>query len=185
MSAPRLRHKCSGRHHTALHETFVSMAAVALSAASSGSTPTVHVAREPPVECSNVLLATARVWVVDRASVRHAVRALVDSGSETSLIAESLAQRLLRLPCTSAFVAIFSVGGIQTEFSRGRVATIVTARNEQFSLTVASLVLPVLSVYSGVVKSGSRSWSHVKDLELADPDFFARDSVELLLGASA
>lgn len=71
------------------------MATVALPAASSGSTPTVHVAREPLAECSTVLLATARVWVVDRAGARHAVRALVDPGSETSLIAESLAQRLV------------------------------------------------------------------------------------------
>lgn len=40
-------------------------------------------------------------------------------------------------------------------------------------------------MYSGVVQSGSRSWPHVGDLELADPDFFARDPVQLLLGAPA
>lgn len=183
-SSSKTCNKCAGRHHTSLHETFMSMATVALPAASSGSTPTVHVAREPLAECSTVLFATARVWVVVRAGAWHAVPALVDPGSETSLIAKSLAQRL-RLPRTPASVAIFGVGGIQTGFSRGRVAITVTARNGQFSLAVASLVLPALSVYSGVVQSGSRSWPHVGDLELADPDFFARDPVELLLGAPA
>lgn len=183
-SSAKTCNKCASRHHTSLHEAFSTVMTVALPAAASESTSTVHVAREPPAECSTVLLATARVLVVDRAGVRHAIRALVDPGSETSLIAESLTQRL-RLPRTPASVAIFGVGGVQTGFSRGRVAVTVAARNGQFSLAISPLVLPAFSVYSGVVEHKSRSWPHVKDLELADPDFFARDPVELLLGAHA
>lgn len=173
--------KCSGRHHTSLHEAFTPMA---FPSVASGSAPTVHVAKQPPAGCASVLLATARVLVTDRSGVRHSVRALVDPGSETSLIAESLAQRL-RLPRTPTSVAIFGVGGIQTGFSRGRVAVRLTARREDFALTVSALVLPRLSAYSGVGEEGFRSWSHVRGLDLADPDFANRDPAEMLLGAEA
>jgi len=44
-------------------------------------------------ECVSVLLATARVMASDQFGA-HPARALVDSGSETSLIIEPLAQRL-------------------------------------------------------------------------------------------
>jgi hypothetical protein len=50
---------------------------------------------------------------------------------------------------------------------------------------VSSLVMPRLSAYSGGTETGAVSWPHVEGLELADPDFFARDPVELLLGADA
>ncbi|KMQ86195.1 hypothetical protein RF55_14897 [Lasius niger] len=122
--------------------------------------------------------------VSDRSGVRHSVRALVDPGSETSLIAESLAQRL-RLPRTPTSVAIFGVGGVQTGFSRGRVALTLSARTGLFALSVSSLVLPRLSVYSGCADGDVRTWSHIDGLELADPEFSSRDPIELLLGADA
>ncbi|KMQ87329.1 hypothetical protein RF55_13415 [Lasius niger] len=173
--------KCSGRHHSSLHEAF---AAVALPAPGPSASPTVHVAKRPPAECTSFLLATARVLVVDRSGTRHAAHVLVDPGSETSLIAESLAQRL-RLPRTPTSVTIFGVGGVQAGFSRGQVAVDLSARTGSFSLTVSSLVMPHLLAYSSVTETGAISWPHVEGLELADPDFFARDPVELLLGTDA
>ncbi|KMQ84502.1 gag-pol polyprotein precursor, partial [Lasius niger] len=174
--------KCSGRHHTTLHEAFTTATVISLPAAGSSSSPTVHVAKRPPVECASVLLATARVLVMDRSGARHSVRALVDPGSETSLIAESLAQRL-RLPRTPTSVTIFGVGGVQAGFSRGRVALTISARSGQFALAVSSLVLPRLSVYSGRAEGEAGSWPHVQGLELADPEFLSQDPIELLLGA--
>ncbi|XP_029171118.1 uncharacterized protein LOC114940560 [Nylanderia fulva] len=171
---------CSGRHHTTLHDAF---AAVALPAtASSSSTTTVHVARRPPRECGPALLATARVFVADRVGTRHAVRALIDPGSETSLIAESLAQRL-RLPRTPSSVAIFGVGGIQTGVTHGRITATVSSRDGHFALAVLPLVFPRLTVYGGTSEGEARSWPHLDGLELADPEFHRRDAVELLLGA--
>ncbi|XP_071579066.1 uncharacterized protein [Temnothorax nylanderi] len=173
--------KCSGRHHTSLHDAF---SAVALPAPGTSSTPTVHVAKRLSAECAPVLLATARVLVMSCHGEYHPVRALVDPGSETSLISESLAQRL-RLPRTPTSVAIYGVGGLRTGCARGRVAVTFASRIGQYTLTVSSLVLPKLSVYSGAAESGGGSWPHVDGLSLADPEFRARDPVELLLGAEA
>ncbi|KMQ84743.1 hypothetical protein RF55_17211 [Lasius niger] len=174
--------KCSGRHHTSLHEVFPASTAVAIPVAGTSSTPTVHVAKRPAADFAAVLLATARVLVTDRVGVRHVVRALIDPGSEASLMAESLAQRL-RLPRTPTSVAVFGVGGVQTGSPRGRVSVKLSSRSEDFSITVSSLVLPRLTLYNGVMESGARSWPHVRDIELADPEFYTRDPVELLLGA--
>jgi len=63
------------------------------------------------------------------------------------------------------------------------VAVSVLSRSGDFSLAVSPLVLPRLSIYGGATDGGSRSWSHVTGLLLADPEFHRRDSVELLLGA--
>ena len=169
---------CSGKHHTTLHDAF---SAVTLPAPATTSA-TAHVAKSAAVECGPALLATARVLVADRAGARHAVRALIDPGSETSLIAESLAQRL-RLPRTPSSVAIFGVGGVQTGVSRGRIGATVFSRDGQFALAASPLVLSRLSVYCGPSESEARSWPHLDGLNLADPEFYRRDPVELLLGA--
>ncbi|KMQ90572.1 bel12-ag transposon polyprotein [Lasius niger] len=178
-SSSKVCGRCSGKHHTSLHDAF---AVVALPEVAPSSTSAVHVAKRPLAGSGAVLLATARVLVTDRVGAHHVVRALVDPGSETSLIAESLAQRL-RLPRTPSSVAIFGVGGVQTGCSRGRVTVSVLSRSGDFSLAVSPLVLPRLSIYGGASDGESRSWSHVTGLLLADPEFHLQDPVELLLGA--
>ncbi|XP_011685200.1 PREDICTED: uncharacterized protein LOC105448376 [Wasmannia auropunctata] len=177
--SPKHCGKCTARHHTTLHDAYAS----ALSAlAAPDATAAVHVSDSPPVDCAPVLLATARVLVTDRAGERHTVRALVDSGSETCMIAESLAQRL-RLPRTPTSVAIFGIGGQQTGVSRGRISLTLASRTSGLSLEISALVFPHLTVYGGVAARRPRSWLHLEGLELADPEFLNQDPIELLLGA--
>jgi len=120
----------------------------------------LHAARRPP----SVPLYYSRVLVTDRFGDHHAARSLIDPGSETSLIAESLA-RLTRTPTS---VAIYGVGGQQTGVSRGRIKVTVASRNDDVTLTISALVLLRLSVYSGTVESANSIWSHIRCLELAD-----------------
>ncbi|XP_071577990.1 uncharacterized protein [Temnothorax nylanderi] len=124
-------------------------------------------------------LATARIRVRDRFGVEHIARALVDQGTESSLVSESLVQRLklLRSPTS---VAVFGVGGKRTGRARGRVALDISPRDGGPSILVLALILPRLTFYGGGV---SATWPHLHGLELADPDFSASDPVEMLLGA--
>lgn len=64
-----------------------------------------------------VLLATARIHVMDRFGIEHSVRALVDQGSESSLVSEALAQRL-KLKRSPSSVTIYGVGGKRTGSAR-------------------------------------------------------------------
>ncbi|XP_029676949.1 uncharacterized protein LOC115243835 [Formica exsecta] len=128
-----------------------------------------------------MLLATARVRVADKFGVLHAVRALVDQGSEISLVAESLAQRLqlVRAPTS---IAIVGVGGRSTG-ARGQVELALSPLRDGPPLRVSAFILDRLTTTSGGLRADRHSWRHLDNLELADLDFFAADPVELLLGA--
>lgn len=89
---------CKARHHSTLHD------------ACQGNevATTTYCSYDRHRNATAVLLATARVRVTDRFSVSHTARALVDRGSESSLVSEDLAQRL-RLPRTPVAVTSASV----------------------------------------------------------------------------
>lgn len=70
---------CRAPHHTTLHDAFWPSEVV-----------TSHTMQKPPEAPLAVLLAIARVRVADRFGKFHAIQALIDPGSESSLIAESL-----------------------------------------------------------------------------------------------
>lgn len=131
---------------------------------------------------STVLLATARVRVADRFGCFHIARALLDQGSEASLISESLVQRL-KLPRSYSSISIFGVGGKLTGSARGQVNVELTARVGGSPRMVSALILPRLTLYDGGIRTTQRAWKHLAGLELADPDFLAADPVDLLLGA--
>ncbi|XP_070515377.1 uncharacterized protein [Cardiocondyla obscurior] len=107
---------CDRKHHTALHDA---CRAEITESGESLSGALAHQVSHEPHERIAVLLATARVAVRDEFGVTHHVRALIDQGSEMSLVTESLVQRL-RLPREKVSLAIFGVGGRQTGVARGR-----------------------------------------------------------------
>jgi len=51
------------------------------------------------------------------------------------------------------------------------------------AFTITALVLPRLTVYTDSSNVTTRSWSHLENLELADPKFLSSDSVDILFGA--
>ncbi|XP_070524041.1 uncharacterized protein [Cardiocondyla obscurior] len=171
---------CNERHHSVLHEAFCVMGKAESSAAEIGKSS--HVACRPGGGRSAVLLATARVLVRDQFDGEHRVRALVDQGSETSIVSESLVQRL-SLPRFGASVAVFGVGGNRAAFTRGRVALRVKSANGGAEIDVCAVILPKLTTYAGLGTSSVREWRHIQGLPLADPDYLESDRVNLLLGA--
>ncbi|XP_025266081.1 uncharacterized protein LOC112638468 [Camponotus floridanus] len=100
---------CKARHHTMLHDAY----SQADGAASLSAT---HFASDRKA----ILLATARVTIKDHLGRPHDVRALIDQGSEVSLVTEALAQRL-RLPRDRSSMKIAGIGGA-TGATRGRLS---------------------------------------------------------------
>ncbi|XP_011689310.1 PREDICTED: uncharacterized protein LOC105450902 [Wasmannia auropunctata] len=68
---------------------------------------------------------------------------------------------------------------------RGRVTITISSRTTQASLRLTALILPRISAYESRIATRAPIWEHVRGLPLADPDFEARDQVEILLGADA
>ncbi|XP_070167796.1 uncharacterized protein [Polyergus mexicanus] len=162
---------CGERHHSLLHQAGNASEIARSSLSANRSTRAA----------SAVLLATARVRVADKFGVLHAASALVNQGSEISLVAESLAQRL-RLTRAPTSTAIVGVGGRSTG-ARGQVELTLSPLRDGPPLRISAFVLDRLTTTSGGLRADRHSWRHLDNLELANPDFFAADPVELLLGA--
>ncbi|XP_071581001.1 uncharacterized protein [Temnothorax nylanderi] len=108
---------CKSRHHTMLHEAQVTAPKPAEPKPAEVSA--LSAVRQAD-DSKAILLATARVMVADRYGEPHAVRVLVDQGSEVSIISESLAQQL-RLKRSYSAVSIFGIGGSKSGSTRGKV----------------------------------------------------------------
>ncbi|KMQ84566.1 hypothetical protein RF55_17540, partial [Lasius niger] len=163
---------CGGRHHSSLHDAFREPTVATTS----------HVAQPAVTSHTTVLLATARIRVADCHGYWHPARALIDQGSESSLVSERLAQRL-KLARSSGSVAVYGVGGKRTCTSKGRIALTLQPRSSGPSISVVALVLPKLSIYGGGLLEQRQTWSHLQGLELADPEYGGTDPVDILLGA--
>ncbi|XP_025267780.1 uncharacterized protein LOC112639101 [Camponotus floridanus] len=163
---------CRARHHSTLHEACSTVEGA----------KTSHLAQHKTEATMSVLLATARVRVMDRFGRAHTARALVDQGSESSLVSEALAQRL-RLGRSPTSVAVYGIGGKQTGLARGQVTLQIRSLCDGPLLNVTALVFPQLTLYEGGIKADRRAWTHIHGLELADSDFLATDPVDILLGA--
>ncbi|XP_011706167.1 PREDICTED: uncharacterized protein LOC105461365 [Wasmannia auropunctata] len=172
---------CGERHHTTLHDAYRTPSSDS-SQTSSAATKTSHVALPAPERQLAVLLATARVGIADRSGDLQAARALVDQGSESSIVSEAFAQRL-RLPRTRASTAVYGVGGQQAAIARGQISLKIASRLGDFVTTATAIILPRLTVYAGVASTAVADWPHLRDLQLADPEFFASEEIDVLLGA--
>lgn len=172
----RLCSVCSEKHHTSLHNAFRKIPL------ETDVAKTSLVAHGIARRCSTVLLATARILVTDRFGNLQEARALIDQGSEATIISEKLVQRL-RLPRLHTSVAIFGVGGQQTGVAKGRVNLRVWSRSGTDSASTSALILPRLTGYTSSAVEASFEWPHVRGLDLADPDFAATDPIDVLLEA--
>lgn len=129
-----------------------------------------------------ILLATAWVAVDDRFGNTHHTRALIDQGSEVLIVTEAFVQQL-RLQRSRSDVSIIGVGGTHSGSTRGKVTLNVTSSTTGTEVTAVAFVLPRLSLYDGSSSRHRTDWPHIRGLQLADPQFYNGDSVELLLGA--
>lgn len=175
-SSKRLCSVCADKHHTSLHDAFRRAPAVTTDA------KTAHVAQNSLNRRTTVLLATARIRISDRFGNLQEARALIDQGSEATMITENLAQRL-RLPRQPSSVAVFGVGGQQTGTAKGHVSLTVWPLSGRTSVSTSALILSRLTGYASTSEAPSSEWKHIKGLELADPRFASNDRIDVLIGA--
>lgn len=164
---------CKARHHTLLHDAYANPKSEEVSTLS---------AMQPREDGRAILLATARIIVSDRYGNPHTTRALIDQGSEVSIISEALAQRL-RLPRTRSAVSIIGIGGAPTGTTHGKVKLMVSSEATGAELSVIAFILPQLSTYRSTTTRRCATWPHIQGLTLADPHYLDDAPIEVLLGA--
>ncbi|XP_025157695.1 uncharacterized protein LOC112589293 [Harpegnathos saltator] len=168
--------KCGEPHQSLLHSARQSPAPAL------GKAPvTAHAATRMPAQ--RILLATARVCLMASDGRSAVARALIDQGSEVSLVSEALAQRL-RASRRSLDVGLSGVS--EGPPQRVRTSTSLRLRATAglpFSTTVEALILPRLTAYYPPQRARlTGKWSHLRNLRLAD-DHDDDERIEAILGA--
>lgn len=157
--------KCKGKHSTKLHEEVAT------------SSQRVHKLATKQKK----LLATAIVKVKDRYGMSHLLRALIDQGSEGTVITERAAQ-ILSLPYKKEHIPLTGLDdrplGKVTKSIRIQVQSVI---EESFVMSMDALVMRSVSSANPEFDS-KKKWNHLNNIPLADPDFLSAKQVDILLG---
>lgn len=129
---------------------------------------------------STVLLSTAVVEVVDNKGKIHSVRVILDSGSQSSYITESLSKKLN----LEKYEVDLSILGINNSHSKVRYCCNVEVRSmrNNFKKKLTVFILPEIT---GNLPSVNINKSEIKipaNLMLADPEFHKSGPVDMLIG---
>jgi len=183
--------KCKGQHHTLLHRDSPSNHLESKSSSTSSAQPNTftlpaafsHLAAVSH-ERQQVLLATAAITLITDHGRTIKARALLDQGSEVSLIQESLVQ-LLQLPRSHASIPILSVGAQHSGSTRASVTLRFHSRFDTSSeFSVTAFILPKITGRIPSKPVTVTPWTHIVGLPLADPDFAVPGPINVLLGAA-
>lgn len=205
--------KCQRKHHTLIHgESNSSVNSNATSqntdasatrqnssiphaAVNTNSDVPASISRDPPLNVSShvgsrlpdlghaVVLATAQVIVKTASGRALQVRALLDQGSESTFVTESVAQAL-RAPRQRTSIPVTGLGGNPAGHVRNAaILTIEPIVGNGRGITVRALILTKLTANPLPRVSGCDRWQHLRGLQLADSDPNASDQIDLLIGA--
>lgn len=162
--------KCNGTHSTKLHEEMPTT-----------STRMHAIAPKEPTTTNQKLLATAIVLVQDRIGVNHLLRALIDQGSEGTVIT-GRASQLLRLPQKKQKIPLTGLDdqplGKVTKSVRIRVKSV----HKSFEMSMEALVMRSIMSPGFSFENRHKNWKHLKNLKFADPEFMSAKNVDLLFG---
>ncbi|XP_062558248.1 uncharacterized protein LOC134223126 [Armigeres subalbatus] len=118
---------------------------------------------------AKVLLATAVVIVEDNNGHRYPARALLDSGSESNFVTESLSQRM-KVRRSKVDVKIHGIGQAVTKVRQQLEATVRSSLTE-FSQRMSFLVLPKVTVNLPTSSINIEEWNVPDGVDLANPSF--------------
>jgi hypothetical protein len=141
------------------------------------STSNSHASME---DISETLLATAQVKVKTHNGSEIVLRALIDQGSQVSLITENAAQ-ILELPRQKCKGVIFGVGARE---SKGAITITCTSTLSYHTFTSEVYIMRnLINHLPNRSFTKSSTWTHLEGLQLADPDFNVSRPVDILFGA--
>lgn len=129
-----------------------------------------------------ILLATALVKVIHNHQC-HILRCLIDQGSQSSFITEDAAQRLKlnRIPINAS---ISGLGSTTTATSKNMVTiNINSVYDNNFILPIDAIVLSKITGIQPSYMVSLKNCNHLAHLELADPEYYKPNKIDVLLGA--
>ncbi|XP_048481700.1 uncharacterized protein LOC119691997 [Plutella xylostella] len=167
---------CNKSHHTFLHETNFK--------GQSTSTPSWSPQKNTNLvkkEEEEVLLTTVKIMVKNTDGNYIVLRALLDQGSQVSLITENAAQRL-RLARQKGNAVVSGVGSAMGS-SKGLLTLECKSIHSDYTFITKVLIMNKLINNLPNTKLTTSNWTHLDNIKLADPDYFTPGPIDLLLGA--
>ncbi|VEN35931.1 unnamed protein product, partial [Callosobruchus maculatus] len=168
--------KCSQRHHTLLHKEKNNESKSEVEEKAQTST-----ACSACVSDTHVLLSTAYVQVSDDEGNSCTVRAILDSGSQSSYISQDICKRLH----FNSVKTNVTVLGLNKSSSCVEAKCYVTMQSlhTNFKVNLWCFVLPQITERLPSIPINTTDLKIPKNIKLADPSFFMPEKVELLIGA--
>ncbi|UYV81292.1 hypothetical protein LAZ67_20000677 [Cordylochernes scorpioides] len=183
---------CNRNHHTLLHVISSPPRQRESSSVQSTSPKSVQPSNVPSTSTScclsgadgsiQILLSTAIIHIQDVNGEDQICRALLDNGSQRSLITEKCAAKL-GIPIRRKRIAVGGLGDQIVESSLGEVLIRFSSHFDHQSFETTALVLTKLTnnIPSFTVKK--INYSHMKGLILADPSYFKSREIDVILGS--
>ncbi|UYV63643.1 hypothetical protein LAZ67_2005151 [Cordylochernes scorpioides] len=183
---------CNKNHHTLLHVISSPPRQRESSSVQFTSPKSVQPSNVPSTSTScclsgadgsiQILLSTAIIHIQDVNGEDQICRALLDNGSQRSLITEKCAAKL-GIPIRRKRIAVGGLGDQLVESSLGEVFIRFSSHFDHQSFETTALVLTKLTnnIPSFTVKK--INYSHMKGLILADPSYFKSREIDVILGS--
>ena len=187
---------CHGKHHTLLHEGGENndqkekvtpskeneLPGTSVSDSGSRLALKAQIKRLSP-SYPSVLLATAKIRVRSSDGREIRLRALIDSGSEATLISERAVQSL-RLRRQKTKIKITGIGDKCSGVANFTVRILLgSCEGKSEFIKARAIVLPALTSYSRTPNFKHSAFSHLQGLTFADGDSSTHDRVDLIVGA--
>ncbi|UYV68924.1 hypothetical protein LAZ67_6001679 [Cordylochernes scorpioides] len=131
---------------------------------------------------SQILLSTALIRVNDLYGNSCMARALVDTGSQRTLITDSL-RKTLNLPVNCSDASMYGIGDNSLDKPLGEVDITFSPHYSNMLFTAKALILNKITCnLPNFVMERSR-WPHLVGLRLADPTFDKPAPIDIIIGA--
>ncbi|XP_072403039.1 uncharacterized protein [Diabrotica undecimpunctata] len=169
--------KCNGRHNTLLHiqnneynrrENNTENSNVSLTCSN--------------ISQENVLLATALVQVIDKFNKPHTVRALLDSGSQSSFISSNLCD-ILNLETENINMAVVGLNSSKSHIKK-KCEISVESLHSSYSVKLSCLIINEITGIQPTTVVNINRLNIPKNIILADPEFHKPGPIDLLIGAN-
>lgn len=165
---------CKGGHHTLLH----------CNNAASTTGSSVKTAKTFVIsQQGQVLLPTALVRAATGTGDFFTLRALIDPGSQATLIS-SKAANLFNFKKEKVHVTISGVGGKKAGICRHTINLKISPRFDgDFQMNIKPLIFDKLDQQLPEVDFATTSWTYLNQIQLADPHYNQSQPIDLILGA--
>ncbi|XP_073841335.1 uncharacterized protein [Musca autumnalis] len=127
------------------------------------------------------VLPTALVDI-EHQGICFTIRAFIDQGSQESFVANRIVKRF-GIPTKKSHTIISGLGGTVLDNSSKTCELTLKSRKSDFKVTASAIVISNLNHLMPASPTAIHDFTHLKSLELADPNFFKPAPIDLLIGS--